>query len=79
MVAKEIVVNACWDAEAEVWTARSDDVPGLALEAATVELLRARLKLVVPELLELNGFVPDQNQPYIPLSLLTQSREQIAL
>ena len=79
MVAKEIVVNAYWDAEAEVWSASSDDVPGLAIEAATVELLRERLKVIVPELLELNGLMPDPGHHCIPLSLLAQSREQIAL
>ncbi len=44
-----------WDAEAGVWIATSDDVPGLATEAATLEALTAKLDALVPELLEANG------------------------
>ncbi|GAB4365961.1 MAG: DUF1902 domain-containing protein [Methylohalobius sp. ZOD2] len=49
-----IEVLALWDQEAEVWTATSDQVPGLAIEAETIEDLVRRLKVVIPELLELN-------------------------
>jgi predicted RNase H-like HicB family nuclease len=49
-------VKAEWDAEAGVWVAESDDVPGLATGADTFEELIAKLKLVIPELLEENGF-----------------------
>ena len=47
-------VNALWDAEAEVYVATSDDIPGLVVEAGTFEELMADLRAVVPELLELN-------------------------
>lgn len=47
-------VRALWDAEAGVWVAESDDVPGLVAEAATPAELEAKLKLLIPELLELN-------------------------
>jgi hypothetical protein len=30
-------IFADWDAEAGVWTATSDDVPGLAIEAETLD------------------------------------------
>jgi hypothetical protein len=40
--------------EAEVWVASSDDVPGLATGADTFEELIAKLKVVIPELLEEN-------------------------
>lgn len=47
-------VVARWDDEAGVWSASSTDVDGLAIEAATKEVLIERLKTVIPELLELN-------------------------
>lgn len=47
-------VHADWDPEAEVWVATSDDVPGLATEASTVEALAEKLRTMLPELLEAN-------------------------
>ncbi|CAJ2376836.1 MAG: hypothetical protein IBGAMO2_480018 [Arenicellales bacterium IbO2] len=49
-----IRVKALWDDEAGVWSASSDDIIGLAIEAKTKEALVERLKVVIPELLELN-------------------------
>lgn len=48
-------VAAAWDDEAGVWVATSDDVPGLATEAETLDRLVEKLKSMVPELLEANG------------------------
>lgn len=48
-------VVAEWDEEAKVWVATSDDVPGLVAEAETPEQLVNRLRVMVPELLELNA------------------------
>jgi predicted RNase H-like HicB family nuclease len=50
-----IVVNAIWDPEAMVWVAESDDVPGLATGADTLEELIEKLKVAIPELLAENG------------------------
>lgn len=55
---KEKVVNALWDAEAGVWVATSDDVPGLVTESKTFEALLKKLRTLVPELLELNNAMP---------------------
>jgi predicted RNase H-like HicB family nuclease len=44
-------VRATWDAEASVWVAESDDVPGLITEAADLEALMSKLRVMVPELL----------------------------
>ena len=52
---KPLYVHADWDAEAEVWVATSTDVPGLATEAESVEVLMAKLEVMIPELLEANG------------------------
>ena len=51
-------VQARWDTEARVWVAVSDDVPGLAAEAASLDQLFQELKVLIPELLALNG-MPD--------------------
>jgi len=52
---RTLKVQALWDGEAGVWVAESDDVTGLATEAATLEELLAKLAVMVPELLEENG------------------------
>jgi len=57
-------VSAFWDSEAEVWVATSDDVPGLATEAETVELLLAKLRIMIPELLELTGHPAQSEIPF---------------
>jgi predicted RNase H-like HicB family nuclease len=51
-------VTAEWDEEAQVWVASSEDVPGLATGADTLEALIERLKIVIPELLIENGLLP---------------------
>ena len=62
-------VHADWDEEARVWVATSDDVAGLATEADTLDELLVKLRVLVPELLELNvGELPDQ----VPFNLLTR-------
>jgi len=51
-------VQADWDPEAGVWVATSEDVPGLATEADTIEALMQKLRVIVPELLEANQVLP---------------------
>ena len=53
--AGEYTVRFLWDAEAGVWVATSDDVPGLVLEDASFDALTARVRDAIPELVELNG------------------------
>ena len=48
-------VLAQWDSEAGVWVAESDDVPGLVAEAESPNVLREKLRVLIRELLELNG------------------------
>jgi len=64
---KVLLVRADWDPEANLWVADSDDVPGLATEADTVERLIAKVDVMIPELLELNGW-PDQEE--VPFEIL---------
>jgi hypothetical protein len=51
----EYVVNLEWDAEAAVWVATSEDVPGLVMESGSLDALAERLRRAVPELIALNG------------------------
>jgi len=52
---KAYQIQARWDSEAGVWVAESDDVPGLVAEAESPNALQEKLRVLVPELLELNG------------------------
>ena len=64
MTEKPFFVRAEWDEEASVWVATSDDVPGLVTEAATMEGLIEKRKVIIPELLEANGIRIDQEVPF---------------
>ncbi len=55
---KRYLVNAEWDADASVWVATSDDVPGLVTESDTLEAQQSKVQIMVPELLEANGCLP---------------------
>lgn len=66
---KSLFIRAEWDEEAAVWVASSDDVPGLATEADTLEGLSKKLETLVPELLDLNGL---ENGPEVPFELLAR-------
>lgn len=68
-MANILKVQAFWDDEAGVFVAESDDVPGLVAEAATVELLLEKLKVLIPELLEANG-LPDGGE--VPFKLVSE-------
>lgn len=48
-------VHAQWDSEAGVWVAESEDVRGLVAEAESPNLLADNPRVLIPELLELNG------------------------
>jgi len=54
---KTFDVKAHWDADAGVWWADSDEIPGLATEAETFQKLDENVRVIAPELLRLNlGF-----------------------
>jgi predicted RNase H-like HicB family nuclease len=48
-------IQARWDSEGGVWVAESEDVPGLVAEAESPNALAKKLRILIPELLELNG------------------------
>jgi predicted RNase H-like HicB family nuclease len=58
-----LFIRVDWDPEAAVWVATSDDVPGLATEADTLEALSAKLEMMVPELLDANGYPEGGTSP----------------
>jgi predicted RNase H-like HicB family nuclease len=72
-------VHADWDPEAEVWVATSDDVPGLATEAPTVEALAEKLRTLIPELLEANQLLPSEQHEAIAFELTSLRQEKVQL
>lgn len=76
------IVRADWDPEANVWVAQSDDVPGLATGADTLETLIEKLKMVVPELLEENGRLPivgaGDDIPFVVLAQRVEHARRVA-
>ena len=79
---KPFIVRAIWDGEAKVFVATSEDVPGLATEAPTIEALLEKLRVMIPELLEANGLLPTSGKPEwpeVPISLLAKYNERIRI
>lgn len=72
-------VHADWDPEAGVWVATSDDVPGLATEAPTVEALTEKLRVMIPELLEANQLLSGEQSDAIAFELTSHRQERIRL
>lgn len=73
-MARPIVVRADWDPEAEVWVAVSPDVPALVTEADSIEALRRKLRVMLPELLALDGIDSDGD---VQVELIAYAREAI--
>ena len=74
-----IEIKALWDHEANVWVATGEDVPGLVAEADTMESLVEKLKILIPELLELNGLISQFELTDIPFHLSSERSETISL
>ena len=47
-------VKLTWDSEASVWIATSDDVPGLVLESNSYDALIEKVKIAIPELIDVS-------------------------
>ena len=79
----ELQIRADWDEEAQVWVVTSDDVPGLVTEAPTKDEVIAKLRVMVPELLEANGLLnevlEDGNHPEVPISVMSQQISKVRL
>ena len=72
MYGKPLFVRAEWDEVARVWVATSDDVPGLATEGDNLEGLIEKLKVMIPELLDVNE---TEGEREVPFELLTRRFE----
>jgi hypothetical protein len=68
-------VNMLWDAEANVWVATSEDVPGLVLESGSFDALLERIKYAIPERVALNG----QKVSSYNITFFAQRNDQIAV
>ena len=73
MAERVYVVRAEWDRDAKVWIAISDDIPGLAAEADTFDELVSEIKLLIPDLLELNCGIQGPTEVSL---LVTSHREE---
>ena len=79
MAVREITLNSTWDPEAKVWFATSEDVPGLVLEADTLDGIIEEARSLVPELLRLNGLTDDTEGSLPPGRAKSQARELSSL
>jgi hypothetical protein len=66
---KIFLIHAEWDNDASIWSATSDDVPGLATEADSIEVLFNKLSSMIPELMVFNNLT---NQPEIVYEVLAR-------
>ena len=73
----QLTVRAIWDADAKVWVAESESVPGLATEADTIEALTTKLRNMIPELLLLNNLISADYSGAIKFELSTVRQELI--
>ncbi len=66
----EILVRSVWDDEAKVWTATSEHVPGLVVEAASLDELAKEVQVLVPRLLALqNKALPGRVPEVVPIAM----------
>jgi len=79
MAVQLVRVDAFWDSEGEVWVATSEDLPGLVTEASSNEALLEKLKVMIPELLELNNSFSLVNPLGIDLDLRSRRSERISV
>ena len=74
-----VLVRAEWDAEADVWVATSDDVPGLAVEAEKFKDLIKILNDVVPELLVENGVLLPDGPTELPVHIAAHAISKVSV
>ena len=68
-MARPVEVRALWDAEAGVWSAEAENLPGLVTEADTPDQLIERLRIIVPELLSYSPDLAAEIGPEVHLVL----------
>lgn len=77
---KSYHVRAVWDGESRVWYATSEDIPGLAAEAETLDDLILEVHELVPQLLSLNadGAMRDERES-VPVHVIAERDERVML
>jgi predicted RNase H-like HicB family nuclease len=68
----EYHVSAVWDDEAKVWVGTSEDIPGLCVEAGTLEELTQAAGELIPDLLILNGVLPQDDTSPVPFRITAE-------
>ncbi len=73
------LVFADWDPEAKVWVATSSDLPGLVTEAPDLDALFAKLRVMIPELLEEEGIIQGDDKPRsVPFAVMERRAHDTA-
>ena len=67
------IVDAFWDRTAGVWVATSDEILGLVTEAPTIDQLMQKIHLIIPELIQLNQLISQDDQGSIDFELIRRS------
>ncbi|MGC1177486.1 MAG: DUF1902 domain-containing protein [Methyloceanibacter sp.] len=71
---RSLMIDARWDAQAQVWLATSAEVPGLVVEADSWPAMIEEVRLVLPDLLELS----DQGADKLSLTFKAEERLDLA-
>ena len=69
----EYIINMSWDKEASVWYAICDEIP-ITMESGSFDALIERMKIAIPELLELNGKATE-----CILNFVSNRKDEVAL
>lgn len=67
------IIRTFWDDEAKMWVASSDNFVGIATEAKTLDKLVKKLEVMIPEILEANGYI-SADLPTPPFEIISQHR-----
>lgn len=78
-MAYPVVVDVIWDDEAQVYSAHSDDVPGLVAECVSFEGLVSKVEALIPELIKLNGLRDCYAASELTVSFMAKRQERIRL
>ena len=68
----EYTITIAFDDEAQKWYAQNDDIP-ILLEDDSIDILISRVKLAVPEMLEIN------NMPHTGIHLVFKMESEAVL
>ena len=75
---RSITIHVAFDSDARVWWVESSDLPGLNLEAATLEDMQAALPGAVLDLLDADP--PSNGGPRdVPIELIAHTQTQVRI